>query len=146
MTRVFMVLAVCLACASALAQASPAGVWKTIDDKSGAPKAEVRIIESNGLITARIEKVYRANFKSDERCLACKDDRKDQLLIGLEILRGLKKAEDEGGWEGGTVLDPMTGTVYKARITLIDGGARLEMRGFVGFSLLGRTQTWVRIQ
>ena len=121
MTRVFMVLAVCVACSSALAQLSPAGVWKTIDDKSGAPKSEVRITESNGLLSARIDKVYRANFKGDERCLECKDDRKDQLLIGLEILRGLKKAEDEGVWEGGTVLDPMTGTVYKARITLIDG-------------------------
>lgn len=146
MIRVFMVLAACVATSSALAQPSPAGLWKTIDDKTGAPKSEVRITEGQGLVSAKIEKVYRANFKGDEKCLACKDDRKDQLLIGLEILRGLKKAEDEGVWEGGTVLDPMTGMVYKARITLIDGGAQLEMRGFVGFSLLGRTQTWVRIQ
>jgi uncharacterized protein (DUF2147 family) len=141
-----MVLAVCVACSSAFAQLSPVGLWKTIDDKSGAPKSEVRITEDQGLLSAKIEKVYRANFKGDEKCLECKDDRKDQPLIGLEILRGLKQAGDKAVWEGGTVLDPMTGTVYKAKITLIDGGAQLEMRGFVGFSLLGRTQTWVRIQ
>lgn len=146
MTRMFTVFALCLASAAACAQPSPAGLWKTIDDKSGAPKSEVRITERQGLVSARIEKVYREGFKSDETCLACQDDRKDQPLIGLEFLRGLKKAEAEGEWDGGTVLDPMTGTVYKAKIRLIDGGARLEMRGFLGISLLGRTQTWVRIQ
>lgn len=146
MTRVFMAWALCLASSAALAQPSPVGLWKTIDDKSGAPKSEVRITESQGLVSARIEKVYRADFKSDEKCLACQDDRKGQPLIGLEILRGLKRAEAEGVWEGGTVLDPMTGTVYQARLTLTQGGAQLEMRGFVGFSLLGRSQTWLRMQ
>lgn len=146
MPRVFMAWAWCLASSAALAQLSPVGLWKTIDDKSGAPKSEVRITEGQGQVSARIEKVYRADFKSDEKCLVCQDDRKGLPLIGLEILRGLKKAEAQGVWDGGTVLDPMTGTVYQARIRLIDGGARLEMRGFVGFSLLGRTQTWERLQ
>jgi uncharacterized protein (DUF2147 family) len=61
-------------------------------------------------------------------------------------MRGLKKTEGKDVWEGGTIVEPESGTVYKAKVTPIDGGAKLEMRGFVGFALLGRTQTWIRIQ
>ncbi len=132
--------------AAAMAQMTPIGLWKTISDKDGTPQSEVRLLESNGVIVGRLEKVYRPTFKGDEKCVECKDDRKDQPMIGLEIMRGLKKTEGKDVWEGGTIVDPESGTVYKAKVTPIEGGAKREMRGFVGFSLLGRTQTWVRIQ
>jgi len=138
-------LALGLSATGAMAQMSPAGLWKTISDKDGTPQSEVRLVETNGVVTGKIEKIYRPTFKGDEKCVECKDDRKDLPIIGLEFLRGLKKTDGKDVWEGGTVVDPESGTVYKSKITMIEGGSKLEMRGFVGFALLGRTQTWVRI-
>jgi uncharacterized protein (DUF2147 family) len=135
-----------LSALSAMAQMSPVGLWKTISDKDGTPQSEVRIVENAGVVTAKIEKIYRPTFKADDKCVECKDDRKDQLVLGLEIMRGLKKVDGKDVWEGGTIVDPDSGTIYKAKVTPIEGGAKLEMRGFVGFALLGRTQTWIRIQ
>jgi uncharacterized protein (DUF2147 family) len=146
MNRIAAALLLGLMSATAMAQMTPVGLWKTIDDKTGAPRSEVRIAEVNGQMVGSIEKVYRDTFKGDEKCTECKDDRKDQPIIGLQILRGLTKAEGKDMWEGGSIVDPDSGTVYKARVTPIEGGKKLEMRGYVGFSLLGRTQTWVRIQ
>lgn len=130
----------------AAAQMTPVGLWKTVSDKDGSITSEVRIIDTAGVVSGKIEKTYRADAKPDARCVECKDDRKDQPIIGLEIIRGLKKTDGKEVWEGGTVVDPDSGTVYKAKVTPIDGGGKLEMRGFVGFSLLGRTQTWIRVQ
>ncbi|MGI9133854.1 MAG: DUF2147 domain-containing protein, partial [Rhodoferax sp.] len=91
--------------------------------------------------------VEKALVVSEEpNCDKCSDDRKGKPKVGMEILRGLKKTEGKDLWEGGTVLDPDSGTIYKARVTPIEGGTKLEMRGFIGFALLGRTQTWIRIQ
>jgi len=146
MKRTAIALAIGAASFTAVAQMTPVGLWKTISDKDGTPQSEVRIVENAGVVTAKIEKIYRPTFKSDDKCVECKDDRKDQLILGLEIMRGLKKTEGKEVWEGGTIVDPDSGTVYKARVTPVDGGAKLEMRGFVGFALLGRTQTWIRIQ
>ena len=146
MKRSFMAIAFGCSAISALAQMTPVGLWKTISDKDGSPQSEVRIVETAGVVSGKIEKSYRATFKPDDKCIECKDDRKDQLILGLEILRGLKKTDGKDVWEGGTVVDPDSGTIYKAKVTPIEGGAKLEMRGFVGFALLGRTQTWVRIQ
>jgi len=134
-----------LAMASAQAQMSPVGLWKTIDDKDGSAKAEIRISETAGVVSGKIEKVYRTTFKPTDTCDMCKDERKGQLVLGLEIMRDLKKVEGQDVWEGGTILDSESGTIYKAKVTPIEGGSKLEMRGFVGFSFLGRTQTWVRI-
>ena len=146
MIRFALAAALVLTSGAAMAQMNPVGLWKTISDKDGTPQSEVRLMEANGAIVGRLEKVYRPTFKGDEKCVECKDDRKDQPMIGLEIMRGLKKTEGKDVWEGGTIVDPESGTVYKAKVTPIEGGSKLEMRGFVGFSLLGRTQTWVRIQ
>lgn len=146
MIRTLAALAIGMTSLAAQAQMSPVGLWKTISDKDGTPQSEVRIVENGGVVTGKIEKIYRPTFKGDEKCVECKDDRKDQPIIGLEILRGLKKTDGKEMWEGGSVIDPDSGTIYKAKVTPIDGGAKLEMRGFVGFALLGRTQTWVRIQ
>jgi uncharacterized protein (DUF2147 family) len=146
MKRTAIALAIGAASFTAVAQMTPVGLWKTISDKDGTPQSEVRIVDNGGVMTAKIEKIYRPAFKADDKCVECKDDRKDQLILGLEIMRGLKKTDGKDVWEGGTIVDPDSGTVYKARVTPVDGGAKLEMRGFVGFALLGRTQTWIRIQ
>jgi uncharacterized protein (DUF2147 family) len=131
---------------SAMAQSTPVGLWKTISDKDGSVTSEVRVVENAGVLSGRIERTFRTDVKADAKCELCKDDRKDQPIIGLEIIRGLGKAPGKELWEGGTVVDPDNGTVYKLKMTPIDGGKKLEVRGFVGFSLFGRTQTWIRAQ
>ena len=131
---------------SAMAQNTPAGLWKTVSDKDGTITSEVRVVENGGVFTGRIEKTYRADVNADTKCDLCKDDRKNQPIIGLEIIRGLSKADGKDVWEGGTVVDPDNGTVDKLKMTPIEGGKKLEVRGFVGFSLFGRTQTWIRAQ
>lgn len=131
---------------SAMAQNTPVGLWKTISDKDGSVTSEVRVVDNAGVLSGRIERTFRTDVKTDAKCDLCKDDRKDQPIIGLEIIRGLSKSPAKEVWEGGTVVDPDNGTVYKLKMTPIDGGKKLEVRGFVGFSLFGRTQTWIRAQ
>ncbi len=120
------------------------GVWHNIDDKTGEPKAQIRIGETGGLLNGRIEKLLRKDAKPDEKCDECKDDRKDKPMVGLEIIRGAKKAADKDVWEGGKILDPENGREYTLRLTPVDGGKKLDVRG--SFGPFGRTQTWVRVQ
>jgi uncharacterized protein (DUF2147 family) len=132
---------------AALAQATPVGVWKTIDDKTKSERAQVRITEANGVFTAKIEKLLAADSKPDSVCDKCADDRKDKPIVGMEIVRGVKKNADEAElWDGGTILDAAEGKVYRVRLKPVDGGKKLEVRGFVGTPMLGRTQTWVRVE
>ncbi|WP_407926596.1 DUF2147 domain-containing protein [Caenimonas soli] len=133
-----------VAMAPAFAQATPVGVWHNIDDKTGEPKAQIRIGETAGGLNARIEKLLRKDAKPDEKCDECKDDRKDKPMVGLEIIRGAKKAVDKEVWEGGKILDPENGREYTLRLTPIEAGKKLEVRG--SFGPFGRTQTWVRVQ
>ncbi len=130
----------------ALAQATPAGLWKTIDDESKQEKSLVRISEANGVFSAKIEKLFDAS-KQDSKCDKCTDDRKDQPIIGLTVLRNVKKNAGEADlWDGGDILDPNNGKVYKARLKPVDGGKKLEVRGYIGMPMLGRTQTWIRVE
>jgi uncharacterized protein (DUF2147 family) len=131
---------------AAFAQATPAGVWKTIDDKTGTERALVRISESGGVFTGRIEKLLAPDAKPDAVCDLCSDDRKDKPVIGLEIVRGVKKSDDANLWDGGTILDAKDGKVYKVRMEPAEGGKKLEVRGYIGMPLLGRTQTWMRVE
>jgi uncharacterized protein (DUF2147 family) len=137
------VAALC-AFAGAQAQMTPVGLWKTIDDKDGAVRSEIRIVETGGVVSGVVEKVLVAS--PEPNCDKCTDDRKGKPKLGLEIVRGATKTEGKDVWEGGHIVDPDNGTVYKLRLTPIDGGKKLEVRGFIGFALLGRTQTWVRVQ
>jgi uncharacterized protein (DUF2147 family) len=129
-----------------LAQSTPVGVWKTIDDKTGTERAQIRITDSSGVLSGRIEKLLAPDAKQDGVCDKCEDDRKDQPMIGLEVVRGVKKSDDANLWDGGTILDAKDGKVYKVRMEPIDGGKKLEVRGYVGLPLLGRTQTWIRVE
>jgi uncharacterized protein (DUF2147 family) len=135
----FMVSAV-----TCFAQSTPVGLWRNIDDKTGEAKAEIRITESAGALNGRIEKILRKDAKPDEKCVECKDERKDQPMVGLEIIRGAKKSSDGEGWQEGKILDPENGREYKLRLTPTDGGAKLQVRG--SFGPFWRTQTWIRVQ
>jgi uncharacterized protein (DUF2147 family) len=130
--------------ASAMAQTSPVGLWRNIDDKTGEAKAEIRIVESDGALRGRIEKSLKKDSKPDTVCDECSDDRKGKPIAGLEIIRGGKKAEGKEVWEGGRILDPENGKEYRASFTPIDGGKKLEVRGYLG--PFWRTQTWNRMQ
>lgn len=139
-------LAAVLSVGMAAAQMTPVGNWHTIDDKTGELKSQIQITESNGVLSGRVEKLLRKEADQKALCKECSDDRKDKPMLGLEIIRGAKKADGKDVWEDGNIVDPDNGTVYKLKMTPIEGGKKLEVRGFVGFALLGRTQTWVRVQ
>jgi uncharacterized protein (DUF2147 family) len=143
MYRNLTILAASALCASAMAQMTPVGLWRTIDDKDGVAKSEIRIVENNGVISGKVEKILDPEAKPGETCVECKDERKDQPILGMEILRGLKKADGKDLWEGGNILDPKNGKVYRATVTPIEGGQKLQMRGYIGFFY--RTQTWNRV-
>ncbi|MBJ7314153.1 DUF2147 domain-containing protein [Rugamonas sp. CCM 8940] len=124
-------------------EGSPVGLWKNIDDVSGKPKALIRITESNGALQGQIEKLFRApNEEQNPKCDKCEGARKDAPVIGLVIMSGLKK--DGSEYTGGEILDPDNGKVYKSKMNLADGGKKLNVRGYIGIPMLGRSQTWVR--
>ena len=127
-----------------LAQATPVGTWRNVDDKTGEARAEIRVTETNGVVSGAIVRRLARDAKPDAVCDACTDDRKGKPIDGLEIIRGARKAADKDVWEGGKILDPENGRDYTLRLTPIDGGKRLEVRGSIG--PFGRTQTWVRVQ
>jgi uncharacterized protein (DUF2147 family) len=129
---------------SALAQSTPVGLWRSFDDKTGEAKAEVRIVETAGVLSGKIEKRLLKTAKPEDVCTECTDDRKGQPLLGLEIIRGAKKAEGRELWEGGKILDPENGRNYTLKMTPVEDGKKLDVRG--SFGPFGRTQTWVRIQ
>ncbi len=127
----------------AWAQMTPAGVWRTIDDKTGEVSSEVRITDNAGVLSGRIEKLLRKDAKQDNVCDKCVDDRKDKLVLGMEIIRGAKQTEGKELWEGGKILDPDNGKEYTLRLTPIEGGKKLQVRGYIAFFY--RTQIWVRV-
>ena len=136
-------IALSLAFASTIAMAaSPVGLWKTIDDKTGKPRSLIRIHESNGVYSAVVEKGLREGDTGDAVCDKCTDERKDQKIIGMTIAKSL--TEKNGIYQGGQILDPENGKTYKCKMKLDETGNKLEVRGFVGISLLGRSQTWLR--
>ena len=128
----------------AAAQMTPVGLWRNVDDKTGEAKAEVRIAESGGVLTGKIKKRLLKDAKPDDVCIECSDDRKGARLLGLEIIRGAKMAEGKDVWEGGKILDPENGRNYSLRLSPVEGGKRLEVRGAIG--PFGRTQTWIRVE
>jgi uncharacterized protein (DUF2147 family) len=139
-------LAGVLLCAAVVTHAqgdTPVGFWQTIDDHTGQAKALVQISQdANGELSGKVIKGLAANDQPDRRCTACTDARKDQLITGMTIIDSMKKTGD--GWDGGHILDPENGKVYRCKMHVEDGGQKLVVRGYLGISLLGRSQTWVR--
>ncbi len=130
---------------AAFAQATPAGLWKTIDDKSGKERSLIRITESGGVFTGRIEKTLDPDADKGATCTKCTDDRKDKPLIGMAIIRNVKASpDDKDHFEGGDITDPDNGKVYRLRLKPLDGGKKLEVRGYIG--PFYRNQTWIRVE
>ena len=124
-------------------EATPVGLWRTIDDKTGKEKSLVRITEVQGELRGSIEKLIREpNEDPNPMCDKCSGDKKGKPVLGMMILSGLKRDGKE--WTGGEILDPNNGKTYKCRMSVDDSGKKLSVRGFIGVSLLGRTQVWLR--
>ena len=136
-------LTVGIVCASGvLAQMNPEGLWRSIDDKSGQPKAEIRITANGGVLSGVVEKALLPS--SEPLCVQCTDDRKDKPKLGMEIIRGAKKAEGKDVWEDGKILDPDNGKNYTLALTPLEDGKKLQVRGYIG--PFYRTQIWLRVQ
>jgi uncharacterized protein (DUF2147 family) len=138
--RAHSFLVMCVAMASAQAQETPVGVRKTIDDRTGQDRSLVRISESAGELTGRIERLLHPSVP-DPTCEKCTDERHGKPILGLAIIQGLRR--DGEAWDGGRILDPENGKISTVRLRLLDGG-RLEVRGYLGPFFL--TQTWTRAQ
>jgi uncharacterized protein (DUF2147 family) len=137
----FVITAASPPSALAAASSSPIGLWKTFDDKTGSARALVRIYEEDGKLFGKIEKSFTPGAEN-RLCELCTDERKKQPILGLVIIRNMRRSDSE--YTGGDILDPESGSVYRCKFHLEQDGTRLLVRGFIGISLLGRTQTWQR--
>jgi uncharacterized protein (DUF2147 family) len=130
-----------------LAEANPVGLWKSVDDESNEETAVIRISERDGALVGEIVEILDAKAKPDAVCVPCTDDRRDAPILGLAIIRDVKpNGSTEGPWDGGEILDPNNGKVYKLRLSLAERGQRLLVRGYVGRPMFGRTQVWHRVE
>ena len=129
--------------AAAFANDSPVGLWQSIDDASGKPRAEIRITEEPSGLTGRIVRNLLASDPAAvQLCTKCTDDRLGKPLIGLEMIRRAQRVGDSLVWEGGEILDPDKGQTYRLQLTLVNGGQQLQVRGYIG--VFFRTQVWRR--
>jgi len=125
--------------------ATPVGLWKNIDDVTGKSKALIRITETDGVLSGKIERLFRDPAEDQNpKCVKCEGANKDQPIIGMVILVGLKKDGDE--YAGGTILDPDNGQTYKSKLVLEEDARKLRVRGYIGIPWIGRSQVWVREQ
>jgi uncharacterized protein (DUF2147 family) len=140
-------IAACLLLSTTVAWAAsgtPVGTWQQVDDATGKVKSIIQITDNNGELQAKVLQVLISETGPHPICTKCDGDKKDQPIEGMTIMWGVHK--DGEVWDGGKILDPKNGTVYKVKLTLADGGQKLDVHGYVGFSLLGRSQTWLRTQ
>ena len=138
-------LGLCLFAVFAHAHTTPAGLWKTIDDSSTTEKSQIRITESGGVFSGKLEKLLDAADKPDAVCDKCSDERKDKPLVGMTLIKGVKHNDSNPErWDGGEILDPNNGKTYKVRLTPIEAGKKLEVRGFIG--PFYRNQIWIRVE
>jgi uncharacterized protein (DUF2147 family) len=147
--RIPFTASILLAVAAAYCQSGPAGLspegwWKTIDDKTGKAKSIVHIEKAGDALTGAVEKLFRQPDEEQHPvCRECAGDRKDKPIEGMTILWGMRPAK--AGWENGSVLDPNNGKIYRCKLALSPDGQSLTVRGYLGISLLGRSQTWKRV-
>jgi uncharacterized protein (DUF2147 family) len=144
MKKTLIALSLLSATGMALAQATPVGLWKTIDDETKVEKSLVRITEAGGALSGKVEKFLDPKTKADAVCEKCTDERKDKPVLGMTILRNAHADANKEHWEGGDILDPNNGKVYKLRLKPLDGGKKLEVRGYIG--PFYRNQQWIRVE
>jgi len=122
---------------------TPAGLWTTFSDSTGKPEGLVQIEERDGEFVGTVVKIFSAT-EPNPVCDQCEGELKNRPVVGMTILRGLRGLGGE--YDGGTILDPDEGRTYRCSTRLLDGGRKLEVRGYVGISLIGRTQVWARAE
>lgn len=123
---------------------TPVGTWRTIDDETGNPRSIVRIEQRGNQLIGTIQDLIREPGEDpNPLCTECSGARKDQPIRGMRIIWGVTGSGAE--WSGGRILDPASGNEYRVNLTVTDGGSRLQVRGYMGISALGRTQTWHRV-
>lgn len=139
--KIFIFLA-SLFCLMTVSSQSVIGKWKTFDDKTGDAKSVVEIYEKDSKVYGKIIEILNPEKKND-KCTKCSGQDKDKPLKGLTIIKGLKKDGKE--YSDGEILDPSSGKLYKCTISL-ENKDKLKVRGYVGISAFGRSQTWTRIE
>lgn len=133
---------------SASDTSTPVGTWKQVDDVTGKVKSIIQISETNGELQGKVTQLLNRSTEDiardgqEPKCVKCDGARKDQPIVGMTIMWGVRKDGDV--WDGGRILDPKSGRIYKVKLTLEDGGQKLDVHGYIGFALLGRSQTWER--
>ena len=126
---------------TAAAETAPVGTWKTIDDETHKPRALVTVEEHGGVLSGRIVQLFREPGEDPHPlCVDCPGERHNQPVLGMTILWNFH--QDGDAWTGGEVLDPEEGRIYRANLRLRDDGARLEVHGYIGVALFGRSQVW----
>lgn len=118
------------------------GKWKTVDDETGQAKSIVEVYEKGGKVYGKVVEILRAEHKKDI-CSKCEGADKNKPILGMIIINGLEK--DDAEYNGGTILDPQNGKKYKCYITL-ESPDKLKLRGYIGLSIMGRTQYWTRVR
>lgn len=135
-----------LACVP-VAQASndtPVGTWRTIDDNTGKPTSIVKIYQADGKLEGKVVKVLESDQGPHPICKECEGERHNQPVEGMTIIWGVERDGEE--WNGGQILDPDNGKTYDVKMSMLEGGSKLKVRGYIGWSLFGRSQVWERIQ
>lgn len=142
-TLLLLALPVCVQAAGVAGASpdSPAGRWKTIDDKTGQAKAIVEIRDTNGELDGRIVRLFHPP-QPNPVCIKCTGALKNKPVMGMQILWGMRK--DGAAWTDGHILDPETGNIYRCTISLENAGKILQVRGYIGVSIFGRTERWLR--
>jgi uncharacterized protein (DUF2147 family) len=139
----FLYFVLCVTASSAFANNNNAviGQWQTIDDVTGKRKSIINIYDQDGKIYGKITRLFRyAGEDQDPICVKCKDERKNKKVMGMIVIKDLKKRGNQ--WSGGTILDPKNGKTYRCKIWLDEG--KLKVRGYLG--LFFRTQTWHKVK
>lgn len=133
--------------ARASSDVSPVGRWKTIDDETGEVKSIIRLSKSsNNRLYGKIVKIYpRPGLTADGKCSYCEGKFRNKSLLGVTVVKNMKQSKTSPSeWYGGTITDPKTAKTYRCTMELIDSGRKLNVKGYIGVPLFGRTQTWVR--
>jgi uncharacterized protein (DUF2147 family) len=142
MRKIIFTLALIFTASLTVSAQDVMGKWKTIDDETGEAKSIVEIYKRDGKVYGKVVEILNKD-RQDAKCQDCDGEDKDKPVLGLEIIKGLEKDDDE--YNGGKILDPQNGKLYKCYITLEEDD-KLKVRGYVGFSLIGRTQYWYRVK
>ncbi len=131
--------------AQAQTAVSPVGLWQSVDDATGNPRAQIRISQSGDTLTGCIvASSIPTPVGVVQVCERCLDDRKNQALIGMEIIRVMRQKAGESVWAGGEILNPDKGSTYRLQLTLEQGGKQLQVRGYIGPFF--RNQRWLRLE